>query len=257
MLIDTPEYEKPASKHSSQVLENFGDLGEGPSYYGRSEKPAHEQRLSAFLRTESNNTSQSPHGSHSTHNTTSHSHSHSPHESPGSKRLSGGRARSIGPKSHYHEKLPRPSFMSTPDHGADSNSPAHAVTRADIRASAEKILYTFVLQGSEREIILPENILHRIIRNIEEEGRDDPEVFDDAKDYVFQAMERDAFPGFLQAKALGNLVPLSVLIRLTVALASLGGGLWGGYYMILTNTPRHIRCWVSTGTYLPPSLSKT
>ena len=28
----------------------------------------------------------------------------------------------------------------------------------------------------------------------EEEGRDDPEVLDAAKDYTFQAMERDAFP---------------------------------------------------------------
>ena len=29
-------------------------------------------------------------------------------------------------------------------------------------------------------------------------GRDDPEVFDDAKDYVFQAMEGDAFPGMCE-----------------------------------------------------------
>jgi len=57
-------------------------------------------------------------------------------------------------------------------------------------------------------------------------------------------MERDAFPGFLQAKALGNLVPLSVLIRLVLGLSSFGGGFWGGYYMILTDQPRHIRCWL-------------
>jgi hypothetical protein len=135
--------------------------------------------------------------------------------------------------------------MSTPDVRTDSNSPGHTVARHDIRASAEKILYTFVLPGSEREIILPEAMLNRIIHAIEEEGRDDPEVFDDAKDYVFQAMERDAFPGFLQAKALGNLVPLSIIIRLSAGLASFGAAFWGGYYMILTDQHRHIRCWVS------------
>jgi hypothetical protein len=118
------------------------------------------------------------------------------------------------------------------------------VARADIKASAEKILYTFVLPGSEREIVLPDSMLNKIIRAIEEEGRDDPEVFDDAKDYVFQAMERDAFPGFLQAKALGNLVPLSILIRLIIGLSSLMAGFWGGYYMILSGYSRSTRCWV-------------
>lgn len=78
-----------------------------------------------------------------------------------------------------------------------SSSIGSAVRRADIRASAEKILYTFLLPGSEREIVLPQSMIDSIIRAIENEGRDDPEVFDEAKEYTFQAMERDAFPGFL------------------------------------------------------------
>jgi hypothetical protein len=87
---------------------------------------------------------------------------------------------------------------------------------------------------------------------IEEDGRDDPEVFDTAKDYVFQAMERDAFPGFLHAKALGNLVPASIVARLALALASFGGGFWGGFYVVLTNQPRHIRCWVRYSNQIFP-----
>jgi hypothetical protein len=71
------------------------------------------------------------------------------------------------------------------------------VVRSDIRASAEKILYTFLLPGAEREIVLPSSMINDITRAIEEDGRDDPVVFDEAKDYVFQAMERDALPGFL------------------------------------------------------------
>lgn len=127
----------------------------------------------------------------------------------------------------------------------DSDSPGHTVARNDLKASAEKILYTFILPGSEREIVLPQPMVNRMIQAIEEEGRDDPEIFDDAKDYVFQAMERDAFPGFLQAKALGNLVPLSILIRLIIGLLSLGGGFWAGYYCILRHISRSTRCWVS------------
>jgi hypothetical protein len=242
MLLETPEVEKNAnaSKRSSQALENFGDL-ESTGIVGNGEKNGSEQRLSAFLRHETAN------GSGSTNATgapVSHSPSHSltSQQSNHSKQI----------RQPSAERPPRPSFMSTPEAHTDSNSPGHTVARADIRASAEKILYTFVLPGSEREIILPEAILNRIIHAIEEEGRDDPEVFDDAKDYVFQAMERDAFPGFLQAKALGNLVPLSIIIRLSFGLASFGAAFWGGYYMILTDQPKHIRCWVSQRLRLNP-----
>ena len=233
MLVDTPEMEKGASKRSSQLLDNF-DIGDAESRPSSTEKRnTTEQRLSAFLRHENGHV----HKDSGSGMDQSPSHSMTSQHSRNFSRPSGDRPSAS-------ERPPRPSYMST-DPRTDSNSPGHTVARADIKASAEKILYTFILPGSEREIVLPESILNRIIQSIEEEGRDDPEVFDDAKDYVFQAMERDAFPGFLQAKALGNLVPLSVLIRLVIGLCSLMAGFWGGFYMILTDKPRHIRCLVS------------
>ena len=230
MLVDTPEMEKATSKRSSNMLDSF-DLGEAVSDYRKS---AHESRVSAFLRSENTNVRKSS----SRDGVTDHSPSHS---------MGSGHSRNFSRPSGDRpspSEMPQHSF-STQEVRTDSNSPGHTVARADIKASAEKILYTFVLPGSEREIVLPDSMLNRIIRAIEEEGRDDPEVFDDAKDYVFQAMERDAFPGFLQAKALGNLVPLSVLIRLIIGLASLMAGFWGGYYMILSDRSRRTRCWVS------------
>jgi hypothetical protein len=117
----------------------------------------------------------------------------------------------------------RPSFMSSSalDPNTDSTSPGPTVTRNDLRASAEKIQYTFLLRGAEREIVLPEAILQSIANAIEVEARDDPAIFDEAKDYLFQAMERDTFPGFLTAKALGNLVPPSATIRLIVGLLAM------------------------------------
>jgi hypothetical protein len=135
--------------------------------------------------------------------------------------------------------------MSSPlDLTSDSNSPAHTVARADIRASAEKILYTYLIPGSEREIILPHSITQDITVSIEERGRDDPEVFDAAKDYVFQAMERDAFPGFLRTKALGNLIPTSLMVRLIIGLLALFGGFWAAFILIFLNESRLTRCWV-------------
>ncbi|RMD44736.1 hypothetical protein DV735_g418, partial [Chaetothyriales sp. CBS 134920] len=245
MLLETPEMEKAVtSKRSSQLLEHF-DIGEAESHPSSTENKSTDQRLSAFLRLENGN----GHGQKdSSGSAVERSPAHSLH-SQHSRDLS----RPSGDRPSASDRFPRPSYMSADPHTDSNHSPGHTVARADIKASAEKILYTFILPGSEREIVLPESMLNRIIHNIEEEGRDDPEVFDDAKDYVFQAMERDAFPGFLQAKALGNLVPLSIVIRVVVGLCSLMAGFWGGYYMILTDKPRHIRCWVilpyTIGTY--------
>lgn len=138
------------------------------------------------------------------------------------------------------------------------NSESHALmmAKADIKAGAEKTLYTFLLPGSEREIVLPQNILIDMVTSIEEEGRDDPEVFEAAKLHTFQAMERDAFPSFLRSKPLGNLVPLSLLLRLCVGLLGMFGGFWAGFSCILLDKPIHIRCWVSSNSF-PGMISVT
>ncbi|PGH27321.1 hypothetical protein AJ80_01031 [Polytolypa hystricis UAMH7299] len=222
VLLETPEPEKMGSRPSSDILDRNDDFGlgdpAGPSGYGNGngERKGNDQRLSAFLRSEG-------------HTSAAHSLRSSLESGHSAHRFPSG------------ERLPRPSYMMQ---STESNSPGHTVARADIRASAERILYTYLLPNSEREVILPDNIVGDIIRMVEQEGRDDPEVFDTAKDYVFQAMERDAFPGFLQAKALGNLVPPSILLRLVLALISFGGGFWAAFYVVLTDQPRHIRCWI-------------
>lgn len=131
---------------------------------------------------------------------------------------------------------------------SDSNSPDNTVNRQDIRASAEKILYTFLLPGAEREITMPDSITQDVTSAIEEYGRDDPEVFDVAKDYVFQAMERDAFPGFLRMKALGNLIPPTLVMRLVIGLVSMFGAFWTAFILIFLDKSRLTRCWVSLYT---------
>nr|POE79872.1 urease [Quercus suber] len=221
VLISTPDLEKAGSKRSSQILDNFDQEGDQSGPSGTKERLSSDQRLSAFLRHDDNGGK------------------HSPKPESGS-----------GPDSStsISEQPPRPSFVTnnstSPSPLMNSgSSPGHTVARADIRASAEKILYTFLLPGSEREIILPQSILTNITNSIEHEKRDDPEVFDAAKDYVFQAMERDAFPGFLRAKALGNIVQPSMLLRLIVGLVSLFGAFWTAFVLIFLNKSRTTRCW--------------
>jgi hypothetical protein len=224
-MIGTPEGEKSGSKRSSAILEGLGDMNHppaGPSMFTSEKEKNQDAQMSAFLREEAANAGNG----------------HSPSGSIGSHHSNMRQTQS-------NERAPRPSFMSSPlELTSDSNSPAHTVARSDIRASAEKILYTFLLPSAEREIILPHTITHEITVAIEERGRDDPEVFDAAKDYVFQAMERDAFPGFLRMKALGNLVPPSLMMRLMLGLLAIFGAFWTSFVLIFLDYPRHLRAWV-------------
>jgi hypothetical protein len=219
MIEETPDPEK-RSQHSSYIMDN---AGEGPSNEKATGDNMSDQRLSAFLR--------SGRGSRN----------HSPQHSQGSNQ-SGDLAR------------PSLQMLATP---GDSSSPGQLSSgdntqpkREDLRASAEKILYTYLLPGSEREIIIPQSILAEVQEAIEgSEQRADPELFDSAKDYVFQAMERDAYPGFLQNKGLGNLVPQSMMLRLIVGLVSFFAAIWAAFILIFLDKSRTTRCWVRHAIY--------
>jgi hypothetical protein len=233
VMIGTPDGDKSASKRSSQILDNLGEMNHpaaGPSGLLSEKEKNVDAQMSAYLREEAAG------GFNNGHNT-----QHSPSHSFGSQ----------GARNTSSNDRPRPSFMSSPlDLTSDSNSPVNKITRADIKASAEKILYTFLLPGAEREIILPHAITHDITRSIEERNRDDPEVFDAAKDYVFQAMERDAYPGFLRMKALGNLVPPSLILRLIIGLLAMFAAFWVGFIFIFLNYGRLTRLWVGFFTFV-------
>ncbi|KAK3328928.1 RGS domain-containing protein [Apodospora peruviana] len=211
VLVGTPEPDK-GSKRSSAILEGLGDMSHhqpGPSMYATEKERDQDAQMSAYLREDRPGA----------------------HDSPQS---SNDRVRG----------RPSPNISTPRDITTDSNSPAHTVARQDIRASAEKILYTFLLPGAEREITLPGSITSDVTTAIEEFGRDDPEVFDVAKDYVFQAMERDAFPGFLRMKALGNLIPPTLIMRLILGLVSMFGGFWAAFILIFLDESRRTKLWL-------------
>ena len=142
---------------------------------------------------------------------------------------------------------------SFPNSFISASSPPKTIARADLRASAEKILLSYLVPGAEREVVLPEHIVKPIHNAIDKHGRDDPEVFGAAREYIFLAMERDAFPGFLESKALGNIVPSSSLIRLILGLFALWAGLWAGFVLIFLDYPRTTRSYLAIpftiGTY--------
>ncbi|RUS21217.1 hypothetical protein BC937DRAFT_93291 [Endogone sp. FLAS-F59071] len=92
-------------------------------------------------------------------------------------------------------------------------------TRAEIKASAEHIYYKYIVQSAEKELHqLPEPVRRRIMHAIETEKRDDPEVFAEAKQLVFDKMQVETFPKFLRAKVWSNTTMPQALIRMVIGL---------------------------------------
>lgn len=136
-------------------------------------------------------------------------------------------------------------FPKRNEHGvmSDLNSP-NFITRDRIRESSQQILVTYFMPGAERELALPAPLMEAVRTAIEQQGRDDPEVFDECREYVFQILEREIFPGFLATKALGNLVPLGALVRMVAGLVAVFGAVWTGFCLIFLDYSRTERVWV-------------
>ncbi|KAJ1926693.1 Bud site selection protein, Revert to axial protein 1 [Tieghemiomyces parasiticus] len=104
--------------------------------------------------------------------------------------------------------------------GRDPHHPQNT-TRQDLKKSAERIYYRYIVAGAEHELNMPELMRLRICRMIEMNHRDDPDVFLEAKNYVFNLMAHDAFPRFLYARAYENMGYTQTMLRLVMGLVSL------------------------------------
>lgn len=116
------------------------------------------------------------------------------------------------------------------------------ISRTTLKSSSRNILNTYFQDSSPRKLQIPDRIIRKIKHDVELQGRDDPEVFDDARNYVYNLMERECFPFFLQKNALHNLNNKSCLIRLILGLFWIFAGFWISYVLIFINIkPKAIR----------------
>ena len=139
-----------------------------------------------------------------------------------------------------------------------------AISRADLVASAERIYYRYLAPPSHinaagtenHEIYLPPALrIHSFPLTSTNEAQTQeelsilaqvPDMFHAQKQYCFRAMEQDAFPRFLRAKAFGNLTPVSALVRLVAGLVTLWIGLAVGFALIFLDVqPKSKRFFVS------------
>ncbi|KAJ8104216.1 RGS domain-containing protein [Lipomyces tetrasporus] len=221
VLVATPELEKESSKRSSQVLEAFKLQQHSEIANGEEQE---SKRVSMILRSESSGSDP--------------------------KVVARRNSALMNLERHrYNGEMEKMKDLHEEDEPTVDSPLAQVnsstVTRAHIRESAYKIMVTYFVSGAECELALPLSIIRGITTAIEVDGRDDPEVFDEAKDYVFQAMEREAFPAFLAHKALGNLVPVGAFLRLSIGLFSLFAAFWVAFILIFLDwKPKTTRLWL-------------
>lgn len=109
---------------------------------------------------------------------------------------------------------------------------ANFISRVSLRKSTHNIVDTYFSEDSNKRIIIPQEMIDRIKFAADDEGRDDPEVFDEAREYVFKAMEYDAYPNFLRNNALKNVTKKSAVIRIMLSMICGFGAFWTGYTLI-------------------------
>ncbi|KAH9918060.1 RGS domain-containing protein [Fomitopsis serialis] len=109
-----------------------------------------------------------------------------------------------------------------------------AINRQDLIASAERIYFRYLSPAGRNHEPKSANEMSLMAQI--------PDMFHAQKEYCFRAMEQDAFPRFLRAKAFGNLTPVSALVRLIVGLIVLWVGLAVGFSLIFLDvTPKSKR----------------
>ncbi|KAG7860682.1 hypothetical protein KL939_001249 [Ogataea angusta] len=121
---------------------------------------------------------------------------------------------------------------------------SHFATREKLNQSAQNIVRTYFLDSSPKRIVIPPEMVERVIRAVHRDGRDDPEIFDESREFVFKAMEHEAYPNFLRYHALSNVTSKSATYRMLGSFLSGLGAFWTGYTLIfLDYQPKQVR-WV-------------
>lgn len=134
--------------------------------------------------------------------------------------------------------------------GSRSRSNTSFVSRTDIKQSTHHIFTTFFTPGGSAadELLhtLPPHVVNSVRHAIEAEGRDDPEVFDDAREVVFDVMQQGAFPAFLSARAKRNVSPFGRIVRLAVGLFAIFAAMWVGFILIFLDwrPQERVRLWL-------------
>lgn len=120
-------------------------------------------------------------------------------------------------------------------------------SRKDLADSSQRLLLRYLVPSATKEITqLPRELVLALRKELEKpDPRDDPLLFQEAKEYLFDYMQRQAYPKFLRLKVWGNITLYQQLGRLVLGLVCLLAALTTSFSFIFLGYPQWgIRFWV-------------
>lgn len=114
------------------------------------------------------------------------------------------------------------------------------ITRERLKESSHELLLQYFVEDLEKNLYLPRDLNAFIIKSIEVDGRDDPDLFNHVKLYVFNKIENDHLPKFLNFMAIRN-INHSNLFRILCGFFFLFIGFWLSYIFVFLDYRKGIR----------------
>lgn len=114
------------------------------------------------------------------------------------------------------------------------------ITRNNLRESSHNLLLKYFVEDSEKNLNLPTKLNNYIINAIEVEGRDDPDVFNAVKRYVFNVIESHYLPNFLNFVAIKN-VNRTINARIIIGFFFIFASFWIAFTLIFLDLSKGYR----------------
>ncbi|KAI7903807.1 uncharacterized protein BX663DRAFT_432568 [Cokeromyces recurvatus] len=127
-------------------------------------------------------------------------------------------------------------------------------SRKEVMDSAQRLLLRYLVPSATKEIshYLPAELVTSLRQELEKPtgGRDDPALFQEVKEYLFDYMQRQVYPKFLRLKVWGNITLYQQLGRLVFGLVSLLAALTTSFsFIFLGYSQWGTRFWVCFRLY--------
>lgn len=142
--------------------------------------------------------------------------------------------------SNKRESTVNPSLLERLIRDSPATSHGSFITRENLRESSHNLLLKYFVEDSEKNLNLPPQVNSYIIKLIEVDGRDDPDVFNYVKHYVFNRLENDHLPKFLDFMATRN-INHSNFGRIIAGFFFLFIAFWVSFILVFLNYRKGLR----------------
>lgn len=114
------------------------------------------------------------------------------------------------------------------------------ITRNNLKELSHNLLLKYFVEDSEKNLDLPHDLNAFVVKAIESDGRDDPDVFNNVKVHIFNKIENSHLPKFLNFIAIRN-INRSAKIRIILGFVFLFFAFWIAYTLIFLDYKKALR----------------